>query len=99
MQLLIKRIILKPDKQPKGNKKVSAIHVVVSEDKKAQARKTLKEIYPSIPRQNYPEGIQWRAIENIADRDFTVIEQSAIVVERMKFKKNDFRQDYVRWNI
>ena len=39
VQLLIKRIILKPDKQPKGNKKVSAIHVVVSEDKKAQARK------------------------------------------------------------
>ena len=66
---------------------------MVPEDKKAQARKALKKIYPSIPRQHYPEGIQWRAIENIADRDFTVTEQSAIVTERMKYKENAFLQD------
>ena len=34
VQLLTKRIILKPGKQPKVDKKVSAIHVVVPEDKK-----------------------------------------------------------------
>ena len=66
---------------------------MVPEDKKAQARKALKKIYPSIPRQHYPEGIQWRAIENIADRDFTVTEQSAIVAETMKYKQNAFLQD------
>ena len=47
---------------------------MLPEGKKAQARKSLKVIYQSIPRQNYPGGIQWRAIENIADRDFTVTE-------------------------
>ena len=66
---------------------------MVPEDKKAQARKELKKIYTSIPRQHYPEGIQWRAIENIADRDFTATEQSAIVAERMKYKQNAFLQD------
>ena len=49
VQLFNKRIILKLGKQPKGDKKVSAIHVVVPEDKKAQARKALKAIYPCIP--------------------------------------------------
>ena len=93
VQLLTKRIILKPGKQPKGDKKVSAIHVVVPEDKKVQARKALKVVYPSIPRHNYPEGIQWIAIENIADRDFTITKHSTIVAERMKFKQNAFLQD------
>ena len=77
----------------KRDKKVSKIHVMVPEDKKAQARKSLKTIYPSISSQYYPEGIQWRAIENIADRDFTVTKQSTIVAERMKFKQTSFLQD------
>ena len=92
VELFNKRIILKPEKQTQG-KKVSEIHVVVLEDKKAQARKALKIIYPSRPQDNYPEGIQWRVIENIADRDFPVSEQISIVVERMKFKHNAFLQD------
>ena len=58
VQLLVKRIILKPGKQTKGDTKVSAIHVVVPEDKKMQARKALRKIYPSIPRHHYPEEIQ-----------------------------------------
>ena len=74
-------------------KKVHVIHVVVPEDKKTQARKALKEIYPSRPHNNYPEGIQWRVIENITDRNFTVTEQSSIVAERMKFKQSAFLQD------
>ena len=86
VELLTKRIILKPGKQRREDKKVHAIHVV------AQARKALKEIYPS-PHNNYPEGIQLRAIENIADRDFIVTEQSSIVAERMKFKQSAFLQD------
>ena len=93
VQLIMKRIILNPGTQIKGDKKVSTIHVVVPEDKNFQAKKSLKVIYPSIPRQNYPEGIQWRAIENITDRDFTVTEQSAIVVEKIKCKQNTFLQN------
>ena len=93
VQLIIKITILKPGKYIKGNKKVSSIHVVVPENKKAQATKSLKEIHPSIPRQHFPEGIQWRAIEHIVDRDFTVTEQSNVVVERMKCKQNAFLQD------
>ena len=49
--------------------------MVVPEDKTSQARKAFKSIYLSQPHNNYPEGIQWRAIENIVDRDFTVTEQ------------------------
>ena len=74
-------------------RRFQVLNVVFPEDKKFQAKQSLKAIYPSIPRQNYPEGIQWRAIENITDRDFTVTEQSAIVVEKIKCKKNTFLQN------
>ena len=53
----------------------------------------MKTVYPSLPQPHYPEGIQWRAIENIADRDFTVTEQASIVAERMKHKQSAFLQD------
>ena len=88
VQLIMKRVILKSKKHIKGYKKVSAIHIVVPEDNKYQVIQSLKEIHPSIPRQNCLEGVLWRAIENISNRDFTVTKQSAIVAERMKFKKN-----------
>ena len=65
---------------------MSAIHIVVPENTKAQARKALTAIYYSISQQHHPEGIQWQAIENIADGDFTVTEQSAIVAEMMECK-------------
>ena len=93
LELVVKKIILHPGKQPRGEKKINAIHVLVPEDKKAQARKALKTVYPSLPQPHYPEGIQWRAIENIADRDFTVTEQASIVAERMKHKQSAFLQD------
>ena len=60
---------------------------------KLQARKALKGIYPSRLHNNYSEGIQWRAIENIVDRNFTVTKQSSIVAKRMKFKHSPFLQD------
>ena len=37
--------------------------------------------------------MQWRTIESIADRDFTVTEQSLIVAERMKFTHSTFLQN------
>ena len=93
VELSTKLIILKRGKQQREEGKLHAIHVVVPEDKRAQARKALKTIYPSRPHNNYPEGIQWRAIENIADHDFTVTEQSSIVAERMKSKQSAFLQN------
>ena len=94
VKLLTKRILIKTGKQRCEEKKAHAIHVIVPEDKKNTSyRKVLKAIYPSRPNNNYPEGIQWRTIENIADHDFTVSEQSSIVVERMKFKHSAFLQD------
>jgi len=57
VELLTKQIILKPGKQRREEKTIHAIHDVVSEDKKAQARKALKAIYPSRPHNNYPERI------------------------------------------
>ena len=92
MELLNKEIIFKPRKQTRGDKK-STIHVVILEDKKSQAKKSLKNIYPSRHHNNYPEGISSRAIENIADRYFTVTEKSSIVAERMKSKQSAFLQD------
>ena len=63
VQLLVRCIILKPSKQIKGDKKVSANHVVVPEDKKVQARKALKKIYQSIPRKHYPEEISGERVK------------------------------------
>ena len=60
--------------------------MIVPEEKKAQVRKALKTIYPSLSQPHYPEGVQWRAIENIADRDFTVTEQ-------MKYEQSTLLQD------
>ena len=71
---LLTTINFKLEKETKGDKHMSAIIVVIPEDNKAQTRKALKSIYPSILRQNYPEGIQWRVIEKITDRDFTITE-------------------------
>ena len=72
--------------------------MVVPEDKKAQTRIALKIIYSSIPRDNYLEGIQWRAIENIVDRGFIVIEQLSIVVEQIKFKQKISSRTYAPWS-
>ena len=71
---LLTKINLKLEKETKGDKNMSAIIAVIPEDSKTQTRKALKSIYPSIPRQNYPEGIQWRVIEKITDRYFTLTE-------------------------
>ena len=92
-ELLTKIIIPKPGKQRREEKKVHTIHVVVPEDKKAQAMKALKSIHPSRSHNNYPEEIKWRAIENIADRDFIVTEQSSSVAERNIFEHSAFLQD------
>ena len=93
IELVNKKIILHPGRQLSGDKKVNVTHVIVTEEKKTQARKALKSIYPSLLHPHYLEGIQWEAIENIADSDLIVTEQASIVAERMKYKQSTFLQD------
>ena len=66
--------------------------------KKAQTRKALKIIYPSIPQQYYPQGIQGRAITNIVARDVTITKKYSIVVERMKYNQNTFLYELYSMN-
>ena len=49
LELVNNKIILHPGRQQRGEKKVNAIHVLGPEEKKAQARKALKTVYPSLP--------------------------------------------------
>ena len=79
-----------------GEGKVHTVHVIVLEDKKAQSRKALKKIYHIISQPHYPGGIQWRTIDNMVARDFTVTAQSSIVVDLIKHKKAHFYKIYVQ---
>lgn len=49
LELVNNKIILHPGRQQRGEKKVNAIHVLGPEENKAQARKALKTVYPSLP--------------------------------------------------
>ena len=82
-----------PGRQTRGDKTINEIHVIVPEEKKTQTRKALKIIHHSLPHPHYQEGIQWRGIENIVDRSFTMTEQSSIVAKRMKYKQSTFLQN------
>lgn len=65
---------------------MNAIDVIVSEEKKPQTRKVLKAIHHSLPQLYYSERVQWRAIENVVDKDFIVTYKSSIIAEKKKYK-------------
>lgn len=75
---------------PKGSKRVKAVHAVCSMEDSDKVRDILKRMYPSKPKQEYPEGVQWRAIENTADPDFPVPPKARMIAERMKYKQANF---------
>jgi hypothetical protein len=75
---------------PKGSKRVKAVHAVCSIEDSGKVRDILKRMYPSKPRKEYPEGVQWRAIENTADPDFPVPPRARMIAERMKYKQANF---------
>ena len=58
LELVNKKIVLHPGRQQRGEKKVNAIYVMVPEAKKAQARKVLKTVYPSLPQPHYSKVIK-----------------------------------------
>jgi hypothetical protein len=47
-------------------------------------------MYPSKPKKEYPEGVQWRAIENTADPDFPINPRARMIAEQMKYKPANF---------
>ena len=53
----------------------------------------MKDVHPSLSQQYYSEEIQWMVIENIADRNFTMTEQTSTITERVKYKQSSFLQD------
>ena len=69
------------------------IHVILPEEKKYQTRKAMHMIHPILSQSCYPEVIQWRAIENSLERDFTVTDQSSIAADQIKYKQITFLQD------
>jgi hypothetical protein len=55
-----------------------------------KVRDILKRMHPSKPKKEYPEGVQWRAIENTADPDFPVPPKACMIAERMQCKQANF---------
>jgi hypothetical protein len=72
------------------SKRVKAVHAVCSIEDSGKVRDILKRIYRSKPRKDYPEGVQWRAIENTADPDFPAPPLARMIAERMKYKQANF---------
>ena len=89
-ELQILPIRIKKGALQKGAKRVKAIHAVCSMGDSDKVRDIMKRMYPSKPRSEYPEGVQWRAIENTADPEFPVSPRARLIAERMKYKQANF---------
>jgi hypothetical protein len=82
-------------KAKKGVRRVRAMHVTVAEAVKAQARSCLGRQYPSIPRPDYPLGVQFRFVPNTADPDFAVPPRTRIIAEKLRFKQASFMDNLI----
>jgi hypothetical protein len=90
LELQVLPVRIKKGSLPKGSKRVKAVHAVCSIEDSNKVRDILKRMYPRKPRKEYPEGVQWRAIENTANPDFPVPPRARMIAERMKYKQANF---------
>ena len=70
-----------------------AIHFFVRSRDTAKARKVLNAIYPSKPRKDYPGGVQWRFVTNVADPYFPKTPKSMKKAERLRAKQEQFNRE------
>jgi hypothetical protein len=84
LELQVLPVRIKKGTPPKGSKRVKVVHAVCSMEDSDNVPDILKRMYPSKPKKEHPEGVQWRAIENTADPDSPVPPKARMISERMK---------------
>jgi hypothetical protein len=95
--LCLKAEIIHVTPGPLGRKqpKIKGLHALCANSEKSRVRKLLKLVYPSCPANDYPQGIQLRAIKNTADPDFPVPKRARAIADRMRTKQNHFLKSLV----
>ena len=83
-------IMIKKGASKKFVRRTRAMHIMVKDEQKALARSCLQVAYPSKVRGDYPMGIQFRFIPNIADPDFAVSPSARTIASRLKAKQASF---------
>lgn len=93
LELRVSQVRLKHGSWTKGEPRPVAIHFYVRSRDTAKARKILNAIYPSKPRKDYPGGVQWRFVTNVADPYFPKTPRSMKKAERLRAKQQQFNRD------
>jgi hypothetical protein len=93
IEIRVQQVRLKQGMWIKGEPRPVAIHFFVRSRDTATARKVLNAIYPSKPRKDYPGGVQWRFVTNVADPYFPKTPKSMKKAERLRAKQEQFNRE------
>ena len=93
IEIRVQQVRLKQGIWIKGEPRPLAIHFFVRSRDTAKARKVLNAIYPSKPRKDYPGGVQWRFVTNVADPYFPKTPKSMKKAERLRAKQEQFNRE------
>jgi hypothetical protein len=95
IEIRIQQVRLKQGIWVKGEPRPVAAHFFVRARDAAKARKILNSIYPSKPRKEYPGGVQWRFVTNVADPFFPRTPRSMKKAESLRAKQEQLQKDIV----
>ena len=93
LEIRIQQVRLKQGIWIKGEPRPLATHFFVRSKDTAKARKVLNTIYPSQPRSDYPGGVQWQFVTNVADPYFPKTARSMKKAERLRAKQEQFQKE------
>lgn len=93
IEVRVQQVRLKNGRWIKGEARPLAVHFFVRSRDTAKARKVLNAIYPSMPRKEYPGGVQWRFVTNVADPYFPKTPKSMKKAERLRAKQEQFNRE------
>jgi hypothetical protein len=93
IEVRVQQVRLKNGRWIKGEPRPLAVHFFVRSRDTAKARKVLNSIYPSKPRKDYPGGVQWRFVTNVADPYFPKTPKSMKKAERLRAKQEQFNRE------
>jgi hypothetical protein len=93
IEVRVQQVRLRNGRWIKGEPRPLAVHFFVRSRDTAKARKVLNSIYPSKPRKDYPGGVQWRFVTNVADPYFPKTPKSMKKAERLRAKQEQFNRE------
>lgn len=96
LEIVEKEINIFQGNSKKRVKRTKAMHVIVDNAVKAKARACLAKTFPSKVKGDYPLGIQYRFVTNIADTDFVVSSKARDIAKRFKNKQASFLDNIIR---